>query len=72
MLKVKLNFDKEKDLWNHWHKSNWKSRWANFKIHPHVKEICYNKKFEDCKQKLEKNFSKLHNSKIIKIYINSV
>jgi len=72
MTKVKFKFDKEKDLWNHWHKANWKSNWANFQINPYVKNICHNKKFEGCKKKLGENFSKLHNSNILKIHVESV
>ncbi len=72
MSKVIFKFDKEKDLWNHWHKSNWKSSWANFKIHPEIKRICEGKKFEECKGELSAHLSKLQESKIIQIEINSL
>ena len=72
MSKVIFKFDKEKDLWNHWHKSNWKSSWANFKIHPKIKKICEGKKFEECKEELSAHLSKLQESKIIQIEINSL
>jgi hypothetical protein len=72
MSKVIFKFDKEKDLWNHWHKSNWKSSWANFKIHPEIKKICEGKKFEECKEELSVHLSKLQKSNIIQIEINSL
>lgn len=71
MTKVKFLFDKEKDLRNHWHKSNWKSSWANFKIHPKRRKICEGKKFEKCKKELLRNLSKLHNSKILLVKLES-
>src|SRR3989344_9328527 len=72
MTRVKFLFDKEKDLMNHWHKSNWKSSWTNFQIHPKIKDICEGKKFKECKENLSKYLSKLQNSKIISINIESV
>jgi len=72
MSKVIFKFDKEKDLWNHWHKSNWKSSWANFKIHPEIKKICEGKKFEECKEELSVHLLKLQKSNIIQIEINSL
>ena len=72
MVKVEFLFDKEKDLWNNWHKSNWKSSWMDFNINPKVKRICEGKKFEECKDELLEYLSKLQNSKIIKINIKSV
>lgn len=72
MPKVIFKFDKEKDLWNHWHKSNWKSSWANFKIHSEIKKICEGKKFEECKKELSAHLSKLQKSNIIQIEINSL
>ncbi len=72
MPKVIFKFDREKDLWNHWHKSNWKSSWANFKIHPEIKKICEGKKFEECKEELATHLSKLQESKMIQIAISSL
>jgi len=72
MPKVIFKFDKEKDLWNHWHKSNWKSSWANFKIHPEIKKICEGKKFEKCKGELSAHLSELQESNIVQIEINSL
>ena len=72
MPKVIFKFDKEKDLWNHWHKSNWKSSWANFKIHPEIKKICEGKKLEECKEELSAHLSKLQESNIVRIEINSL
>lgn len=72
MPKVIFKFDKEKDLWNHWHKSNWKSSWSNFKTQPEIKKICEGKKFEECKEELSNHLSKLQNSEIIMLSINSL
>src|SRR3989338_1751967 len=72
MIKVLFKFDKEKDLWNHWHKSNWKSSWTNYKIHPEIKKICEGKKFEECKKDLSNHLSRLQNSKIILVNIESL
>ena len=72
MPKVTFKFDKEKDLWNHWHKSNWKSSWADFKIHPGIKKICEGKKFEQCKDELEVYLSKLQESNLIQIEVSSL
>ena len=71
MAKVLFKFDKEKDLWNHWHKSNWNSLWANLKIHPEIKKICEGKKFEECKEDLSNHLLKIQNSEIVVISINS-
>ncbi|MEK6757568.1 MAG: hypothetical protein AABX88_00420 [Nanoarchaeota archaeon] len=72
MPKVIFKFDKEKDLWNHWHKSNWKSSWANFQVPPKIKEICEGKKFEECQANLTNHLAKLQNSEIIEVHLKSV
>jgi hypothetical protein len=72
MPKVIFKFDREKDLWNHWHKSNWKSSWVDFKIDPKIKKICEGKKFEECKEELFNYLSKLQKSNLIQIEINSL
>jgi len=72
MSKVIFKFNKEKDLWNHWHKSNWKSNWSNFHIHPKIKEICEGKKLDECRAKLSKHLSKLQDSTIIQINLGSI
>jgi hypothetical protein len=72
MPKVTFKFDKEKDLENHWHKSNWKPNFGEFKINPKVKEICEGKKFEECKKELTNNFRMLYKSKIININLEAV
>ena len=72
MVKVIFKFDIEKDLKNHWHKSNWKSSWANFKINSKIKNICEGKKFKECKKELSHHLLKLQNSKIVLINIESV
>jgi hypothetical protein len=72
MPKLIFKFDKEKDLWNHWHKSNWKSSWTNFKIDTEIRKICERKKFEECKEELSNHLSKLQNSKLVLLEINSL
>lgn len=72
MVKVEFLFDLEKDLWNHWHKSNWQSSWANLEVNPVIKDICEGKEFEDCKKDLSNHLYKLQNSEIIKINIEEV
>jgi hypothetical protein len=73
MPKVIFKFDKEKDLKNLWETANFKSDWSNFKrnLSPKVLEICENKKFEECKDELEEHYSKIHNSDLINISIDS-
>ncbi|MEK6823473.1 MAG: hypothetical protein AABY06_00410 [Nanoarchaeota archaeon] len=65
MQKVIFKFDKEKDLWNQWHKANWKSPWSKSNIDPNIKKICENKKFKESKKELEKYFSKLYKSEMM-------
>jgi len=72
MPKVIFKFDKEKDLWNHWYKSNWKSSWANFKINSKIKKICEGENFKECKEELSNHLSKIQNSNIINLEINSL
>jgi len=72
MAKVEFKFDKEKDLWNHWHKSNWKSSWANFQINSKIKEMCGGKKLEECKDNLSDYLFGLQTSKIIQINLKCV
>lgn len=72
MVKVTFKLDKEKDLWNHWDKSNRKSSWAEFKIPEKIKKICEGKKLEECKEELSNYLSSIHNSKIISLFIESM
>ncbi len=70
-IKVIFKFDKEKDLWNHWHKSNWKPSFGKFNINPKTLEICKGKKFEECKEELSNNFRKVYESNMIEIFLKS-
>jgi len=72
MPKVIFKFNKEKDLWNHWHKSNWKPSWADFNVSPKIKEICEGKSLEECKDALSNHLIKLQNSIIIEINLECV
>ena len=65
MPKVIFKFDKEKDLWNHWHKSNYKTQSEKFQQNATIKKICEGKKFEECKKELLNYLIDLHNSRII-------
>ncbi len=72
MPKVKFIFNKEKDLWNHWHKSNWKPQFANFTIWEKTKKICEGKEFEECKEELSIFLKEMHESLFINIHVGSV
>ena len=72
MVKVIFRFDKEKDLRNHWHKSNWKPSFGKFKLNPEVKEICLKKSFENCKEELSNYLNRLQNSDFIQINIDAL
>jgi hypothetical protein len=72
MIKVNFSFDKEKDLWNHWHKSNWESSWINIKSPPKIRKICEGKELEECKKELSDYLSKLQDSKLLKLNLKVV
>lgn len=73
MPKVIFKFDKEKDLRNNWDKSNKKNVFSSVSmIDPKIREICENKSFEECKDKLSSYLSKIHNSPMINISVKSV
>lgn len=72
MVKVVFGFDKEKDLWNHWDKSNWNPSFGNFKVHPKTLEICKGKKFEECKDELSNHFKRIYESELIDIHSKAV
>jgi len=72
MSKVTFKFDREKDLWNHWHKSNWTSPWHSFDIALDVKKICEGEKFEDCKEKLSNYLNRIQTSPLIKTEIDAL
>lgn len=73
MSKVIFRFDKEKDLRNNWHKSNWKEPFSSeFKIDPKIKEICSGKTFEECKEDLSDYLSKMQNSPYINLTVQSL
>ncbi len=71
-VKVIFKFDKEKDLWNHWDKSNKSPSFGKFKVHPRTLEICKGKKFEECKEELSNHLKRVHDSKILEIFLESV
>lgn len=73
MPKVIFKFDEEKDLWNHWDKANRGNSFnKNIQISPEIKKICEGKKFEECRGELYNYLSKVYNSKITFIFIESV
>ncbi len=63
MVKVAFKFDKEKDLWNHWDKTNCEPPYGKFHVHPKTLEICKGKKFEECKDELANHFKKIYESR---------
>ncbi len=72
MTKVEFKFDKKRDLWNYWDKSNGDNSITSFNISQKVLEICKDKTFEDCRDELSKYLSEIHNSKLIKLNLQSV
>jgi hypothetical protein len=70
MPKVIFKFDKEKDLFNVWETCNKDVTWYDFKktVHPKYLEICKGKKFEECKEELEKQKKKMYDSGFIEIF----
>ena len=74
MPKVEFLFDKEKDAWNYWDKSNWddEENIANFKIDEKAKKICLNKEFDGCKKELLNYLIKLQESDLVDITLKAV
>jgi len=72
--KVNFIFDKEKDLYNIWETCNSNSDWHDFKkgLNPDDLRVAKGKNFEECKDELRKAYEKLHESKLIEIFINSL
>jgi len=69
MPKVIFKFDKEKDLWNNWATINYESPWEKMhnNVTPILTDMCKGKKFEECKDKLEKFNDIVYKSPLIKI-----
>lgn len=72
MVKVVFEFNKEKDLWNHWDKSNWNPSYGNFNVNPITLEICKGKEFEECKDELAESFKRIYESKLIVVQSKAV
>jgi hypothetical protein len=72
MPKVIFKFDKQKDLWNNWDKSNNNSFGQEYKMPDTIKKICQGKTFEEAKPALKKSLQKIHSSFLIKLQIQSV
>jgi hypothetical protein len=72
---VIFKFDKEKDLFNIWETCNKGNSFGNDftkNVNPKVVELCKDKNFEDAKEKIESYYKQIHNSSLIKIFVNSV
>lgn len=72
--KVKFVFDKEKDLYNIWQTCNKGNMFApdlKKSLNSETVSICENKKFEDCREVLEKKFDGMYASKLIPIIVKS-
>lgn len=72
MTKVIFKFDKEKDLWNYWDKSNKRSLFWGFSVNSKIKKICEDKKFDKCKKELQDYLSNLQTSELINIHLKYV
>jgi len=72
MPNVTFKFDKEKDLWNNWDKSNNVSLVGEYQIPDSIKKICEGKSLEEAKPELTKALKKIHSSSLIKLQIKSV
>jgi len=74
MPKVIFKFDKEKDLWNIWKTCNFNSAWHDFKknLNLNILKIAEGKEFETCKKEIENYFKKVHESKLISIFIEAM
>jgi hypothetical protein len=72
MPTVTFKFDKERDLWNNWDKSNKVSPVEPFIVPVSIKKICEGKTFEEAKPELKKDLQKIHSSYLIKLQIKTV
>jgi len=74
MPKVKFVFDKEKDLFNIWETCNKSSSWYDHKknISSTFLEICEGKEFDKCKKELEDYRTKMYNSRLIELFVDSI
>ncbi len=74
MSKVIFKFDKGKDLWNIWKTCNFNSNWHDFKkgLNSNILKIAEGKEFETCKKEIEGYFKKVHESKLISIFIEAI
>jgi hypothetical protein len=70
--KVIFKFDKEKDLWNNWHRCNRDNKWGVSAVSLEIKNACEGKSFEESKKELAKILSPIHNSYIIELDVKSV
>lgn len=74
MPKVTFKFDKEKDFYNIWETCNKDSSWYDHKknISPTFLKICEGKEFDICKEELEEYRTKMNNSGMIEIFVESL
>jgi len=75
MIIVEFKFNREKDLHNIWETANSKMSYGyDFKksLTPNILSICRNKKYKECKGKLNKTMSSLHKNILIPVLVKSL
>ena len=73
MPTVSFKLDREKDAFNNWETSNKSSRLGNFSgyVPEYIRSISKDKEFNECKEEILSYLSKIHNSKIIQLTLES-
>ncbi len=68
--KLIFKFDKKQDLWNIWDicnaKSSYGRSWKNA-VTKNIFQMCHKKKYEECKQELEKTMNYIYTNRLIHI-----
>ncbi len=74
MPQVIFKFDKERDIYNIWETCNKDSSWYDHKknVSSTFLEICEGKEFDACKGELEEYRTKMNNSGMIEIFVESI
>ncbi|MGV8151571.1 MAG: hypothetical protein ACP5OG_00665 [Candidatus Nanoarchaeia archaeon] len=72
MPKVEFKFNVERDLWNHWHKSNNKGKFHNFIVSKSILDICQDRTYDSCKEELKNYLSNLYESGLFNPFIECV
>lgn len=74
MPKVEFKFDKDRDIWNYWDSVNKKSQFLNFSkfIPADLLMLIKGKSQKESYKIIEESLFNIHNSYLIRIYLNSV